>query len=546
MRRSTGARPGVCCVLATLKLAVVSAERHTDERGHFVSMRTFFDIQDDAPGGGRGSRSRLAGEGGFTLIEALVATVVLVIGLMGIFSLLNVANKAGAQTRAREGATNLARQILEDARTIPYSQISPASIVKELKKMNGLGTIESGSISRRESETQKATTYAVTVEACAIDDPKDGVAKTHGGSFCKEPAQEDWKEGTVDSQPEDLKRITVAVKWTALGRAPAVKQVETLTAAGQAIGLDSTALELTNPTCPGTSCESSPMTPVIIADAPKLTFSVAFPAATTAIRWSLEGSRQEELTVSEGATSGTFSWPIDEPPLHPKVSDGTYQVSVQAVNATGVIGPPTSISVRLIRSVPAAPRSVEGGFNTVYVSGVATKVVELQWQANTERNVIGYRVYNPSKQLVCPSAMATLSLTTSCIVFPPSQSEGVYSVAALYRNAKNEVAESPATSLSATVAASKAPGAPTKLTATKEENGSVKLSWTAPAGGAAFYRVYRATPGTYSGSPNYTSRYETSTSTTFTDTEAFSEHQYWVTAVSSTLTESAFLGPVTK
>jgi Tfp pilus assembly protein PilV len=182
-------------------------------------MRTFFDTQDDAPlGGARDPRSRLAGEGGFTLIETLVAAVVLVIGLMGVFGLLNVSVKASAQTRAREGAVNLARQILEDARTIPYSQISPTSIVKELKKMNGLETIESGSISRRESETQKAITYAVTVEECAIDDPKDGLAKTHGSTFCS--GQKNWEEGTVDTQPEDLKRITVEVKWTALGRAP--------------------------------------------------------------------------------------------------------------------------------------------------------------------------------------------------------------------------------------------------------------------------------------------------------------------------------------
>lgn len=512
-------------------------------------MRTFFDTRNEVSlGQSQGARSRLAGEGGFTLIETLVAAFVLAIGLAGVFGLLNVSVKASAQTRAREGATNLARQILEDARTIPYSQLTPTSIVKELKKMNGLGTIESGYISGRESETQKAITYAVSVTECAIDDSKDGLAQTHGTTFCS--GQPEWKEPeTVDTQPEDLKRITVEVKWTALGRAPGVTQVETLTDAGQAIGLDSTGLKLTSPECPGASCESSPTTPVITADVSKLTFSVSFPAATTAIRWSLEGSKQEELAVSEGATSAAFSWPIDEPPLHAKVSDGTYQVAVQAVNATGVVGPPISISVRLIRSVPAAPSSVEGGFNSVYVSGVATKVVELQWKANTERNVIGYRVYNPLKQLACPSSLTTLSLTASCIVFPPpTPSEGAYTVAALYRNAKNEVNEGPATSLSAALATSKAPNPPTKLTAKQEANGSVALSWVASVGGAAFYRVYRAPKGTYSSglSPNYTSRYDATTATTYTDTEVTSEHEYWVTAVSSTLTESEFLGPVTK
>ena len=80
------------------------------------------------------------------------------------------------------------------------------------------------------------------------------------------------------------------------------------------------------------------------------------------------------------------------------MSDGTYHVAVQAIDATGIYGPPTSISVTLIRGVPSAPKVTYGGFNEVLVSGVKTKVAELQWQANSERNVIGYRVYNAAKQ----------------------------------------------------------------------------------------------------------------------------------------------------
>jgi hypothetical protein len=34
------------------------------------------------------------------------------------------------------------------------------------------------------------------------------------------------------------------------------------------------------------------------------------------------------------------------------------------------------------------------------------------------------------------------------------------------------------------------------------------------------------------------------TSTSYTDTDAVTTHQYWVTAVSANLTESPFLGPV--
>jgi fibronectin type 3 domain-containing protein len=198
--------------------------------------------------------------------------------------------------------------------------------------------------------------------------------------------------------------------------------------------------------------------------------------------------------------------------------------------------------VRLIRGVPAAPKEIVGGFNTVYSGGVATEVVELQWKANAERNVLGYRVFGPASELVCPESLETLSTTTSCIDFkvPAGKpAERAYTVVALYRNAANEVAQSSPGTMNVTRAASTAPNAPTNLVLTNNADGSITLKWQAPASGStpSFYRIYR-------GSKNYTSRYGETTLTEFKDTEASTPHEYWVTAVSSNLTESSFLGPV--
>jgi hypothetical protein len=68
----------------------------------------------------------------------------------------------------------------------------------------------------------------------------------------------------------------------------------------------------------------------------------------------------------------------------------------------------------------------------------------------------------------------------------------------------------------------------------------VTLKWEAPKTGTApsFYRIYR-------GSTEYTSRYGETTATEFNDTDATTTHEYWVTAASSTLTESTLVGPVT-
>jgi Tfp pilus assembly protein PilV len=479
--------------------------------------------------------SHAGAQDGFTLIEALMAAVILVVGLIGLLGLLDASVKASASTRAREGATGLAREIIEDARTIPFAQIIPSSIETQLQAMNGLAD---GSSTSGWQIERRGFTYTVKVSECAVDDPKDGLAKTHGSTFCTE--QQEWKTGEVeDSEPEDLKRITAEVSWTLQKRSSTVKQVSTLTAAGQAVGLIATKLELTGPAgFLGTATE-----PVITGKEVKaLTFSVTFPEGTSAIIWSLEGTEQEELTPSSKATSLTFTWTINEPPAHPYVSDGTYQVAAQAVNPTGVIGPPISIPVRLIRGTPAAPKKIAGGFNTVYRENKETEVAELQWEANAERNVIGYRVYGPNKQLICPESLETLSTTTSCIDFDllaTKPSERAYSVVVLYRNAAEEVKESPAGEITIKRSESIAPQAPTTLVATKNADGSVTLKWTAPSGGTApsFYRIYR-------GSKEYTSRYAETTETTYNDTSATTTHEYWVTAVSSSLTESTFLGPV--
>jgi Tfp pilus assembly protein PilV len=488
-------------------------------------------------------RKRLGDAGGidgFTLIEALIAAFVLLVGIAAFVNLLNVSVRAEASSRAREGATNLVRQILEDARTIPYAQLAPSNVVHELQQMPGL----SSSSESAWTIERRGITFTITAKECSIDDPKDGYGK-HDSTFCSFSSA----EGTADSQPADLKQISVDAKWKVRGVEHDVRQVGTLTAAGQSIGLTATGLQLISPVV------SAPTKPVIVSSAvTELQFSVTAPSATQAMDWSLEGVRQSPQPVkkSGSTTEWVFSWKVP----YPAVSDGTYLVAAQAIDSSGVEGPPVSISVTLARGVPAAPKSFIGGFNTVYVAGVARKVIEFKWQANSEKNVIGYRVYHvpgasESQRLVCPESESTLSLALTCIDFSPPKTTSpnlTYELVALYHKpsgevigeeigqgaaAKVEVAGEPPTLV--------APGAPGSLTATKNADGSVTLTWPAVSG-ASYYRVYRETT-------NYTGRYglvTSGTTTSFTDSDATSTHAYWVTAVNSKLMESAFVGPVEK
>ena len=67
-------------------------------------------------------------EDGFTIVEVLVAIVILTVGVLGALVLINTANGTTLANEARTGGVNLAREVAEGSRavqeTVPYSQLS--------------------------------------------------------------------------------------------------------------------------------------------------------------------------------------------------------------------------------------------------------------------------------------------------------------------------------------------------------------------------------------------------------------------------------------
>ena len=479
-----------------------------------------------------GSRRWVAADDGFTVIEALVAAVVLAVGLLAAFAVLTVSVHASADVRARQGAVTLARQITEDARSIPYSQISGSTIVAQLQVMPGLAGSASGS---NWTIVRNGFTYTVTAGVTAVNDPKD-------------------QSGAVD-----IKQVAVTVTWTTFqGKSHTYTEATTLSVAGQDPGLIASALTLYTS---GAGISGTPTAPVITqASVTSLQFQVTAPSGTTAVLWTLNGTKQSSWNgtpPTSGTTWTSAGWSVSG------VSDGTYQIGAQAEDANGVLGPAVTISLRLIRNVPSAPNVTGSGFNpNLETSAGPRTAAEFEWAPNPDLNVVGYRIYSPSGSMICQTSSATTfagcgasawcSAPTECVdLSPPSPgaSNLTYTVRALYYDVANNLQEGGAKSVTLASGTPMPPPPPPQVTVTPQLDGSAILTWTPPTGGtpASFYRIYRD-------GNTYTSRYDSlpaakcTTTCTYNDTDRVGAHTYYVTSVGGTtagasMAESIATGP---
>ena len=323
--------------------------------------------------------SRSPRESGFTLVELMIAIFVLLVGVLGSVALVDGANRTTASTRAREGATNLARDVIEGTHNIPIKQVVAvgANLPGTLSAAGVGGSVTGGvwKVSRRNF------VYTVQVSACAMDDGQDARG-TQDPSFtwCSDSAT-----GTADPNPLDYARVTATVSWTNGGTHQVVQRA-LLNNTSSGAGIVSVT---TNP--PSTP----PDQPVITSQA---TTSVSFIATTdtaaTSADWFLNGTRQGSATKGAGGTSFTWPWNIGTAtggaPCSTSgggVLDGTYLVGAQAFDSQGLSAGRKAVTIKLNRCPPLAP----SGFRAVRPGLFST--VEGYWNASPEADVVGYYVY---------------------------------------------------------------------------------------------------------------------------------------------------------
>ena len=476
-------------------------------------------------------------EGGFTLIEVLVAALVLLIGVAATLGLFVRANRATTGDRQREGANSLARDVTEAARSIPFETlVGTNALVTRLKQMPGLQ--DSGAGAGVYTVLRRGTSYTVTPAVCTMDDPKDGGGtRPSGVTFCADSTP----AGTADKNPEDYRRVTVVVSWKDHNLTRSVTQSEIINNPGSAAGPAVRSLVPQGWAAPYE----------VTSDVDKVTVQVGTSSKPAAITWSVDGTTQLTApTQVAGDLTGLlwqFDWNVKG------LDDGPYLISAQAFNANGLAGPGRTETVTLNRFLPAKPTGLAGGRNNF-------GQVELEWNANTERDIIGYEVEltdsagTQTGQTVC--GYAQVKLDTSCVDNAPPITDPIYYHVRAYDRTPGTGTPRPgpwSTPLKV-VKTNLPPFPPTSLTATTTNAGTsaavVTLKWSRPSpqdpdngDSVAFYRIYRDGIALAN---RYDRSYDLTSNPTWKDTSTGgSLHTYFVTAVDTHYAESVVVGPVT-
>src|SRR4051812_8555281 len=121
------------------------------------------------------SPARIRSQSGMTLIEVLVATAVLTVGLLGAAQLWIVANKSTNASSARSGATNIARRLTEAARSIPARDLTPTTVVARLRAV-APDVVDSDLTDTNWTVVRRNFVYTIEASECTFDDPSDGTA----------------------------------------------------------------------------------------------------------------------------------------------------------------------------------------------------------------------------------------------------------------------------------------------------------------------------------------------------------------------------------
>jgi hypothetical protein len=287
----------------------------------------------------------------------------------------------------------------------------------------------------------------------------------------------------------------------------------------------------------------------VITVVPKLTFEITTSSPAKTVSWSVDGTKQATEPTQSDATGLRWGvdWPVET------LDDGPYVITADAFDENGVSGPSRTETITLNRYLARKPRDVAGGWN-----GAGS--IDIEWSANTERDIIGYEVERTDQngvetgQIVC--GFVAQKLDTSCIDTSPPAGDPLYYHVRAYDKAPGTGAPRPGEWSDpplSVVRSNQPPFAPLNLSASTTNTGTssavVTLTFGRPVpqdpdtnDSIAFFRIYR--DGTRV-ADRYDRWYGNGASLTWQDIHTGgSSHTYYVTSVDTDYGESAIVGPV--
>jgi prepilin-type N-terminal cleavage/methylation domain-containing protein len=468
---------------------------------------------------------------GFTIVELMVAITILLVGLLGTVAIIDHATSVAGTNNGRVAATNLAREILEDARSVDYERLNPSQIAAALQGRPGLG----GS-GNPWTLTRRGVDYSASVTVCTVDQPKDGLAAAPPQNAC--PRATAIAGAPLESNPDDFRNVTVVLTWNDRGQTRTLTQSSLIV--NPAGGLGPRIIEFPEP--------------IHLTSGTEVRWDgTVETSGANAVRWAADdsdGQGEAQGDATGGNVNWTIVWDIGTYGTGDFVYDGTYTVTAQAFDAHGVAGESRLAAVLLNRRAPFAPTDLSGGRNGRFGGN---GIVDLRWNASPERDVLGYRVYRQqgtgAPERVCPGGAQEVLKVTTCTDPDAPAGEVTYLVYAVDRedlaSTDSPLREGDAATIIVS-SAGQAPPSPTEpsIVDTDPVSGSPRLQWTQPVADPPilFYRIYRDT-GT-----DLDDRYAVTATAepTWTDPEpgTATSHSYWVTAVDENFNESDPLGPL--
>jgi prepilin-type N-terminal cleavage/methylation domain-containing protein len=454
-------------------------------------------------------RVRPSSQSGFTLVEVLVAMFILLVGVLGVVTLVDGANAVTSKTKAREGGTAIARSVIEVSRSIRYRDLTVASLEDALETRPGLADAKPSTPGYQVQ--QRGIYYTMTLTVCSLDDDKDDLgSRPNGVTFCADslgPAVT-----PRDRNPDDYKRVRVHLDWSTRATQHSVTQTSSIINPVGGLGPSVTGLTMTSPASSSSDevrIESNSSSP--INSASFLATSSGFAADLT---WSINGDSQGK--ANGGPTSWNFTWNFTKAGADPGnivYYDCKYFIQADAFDAEGRAGSPRVLTVILNRREPIAPADVTAGRN-----GSGDRV-DVRWTPNPECDIVGYRVYRSSAsgtlgtQVSCPDPSAPSPTVTTkewCVdETAPSSGPLYYTVVAVDTLASGALREGtrPAQVTVPATGGNAVPSTPTNLSVCiggqpgcngpnnqSAPSGQIVVRWdpsTDSDGTVSFYRIYR-------------------------------------------------------